>query len=41
MATLSVWKLDDPRFTGSSAELIQTNLSEEDEAKLREAFAQE
>jgi uncharacterized membrane protein len=29
------------RFTGTDAELIQTNLSEEEEAKLREVFAHE
>lgn len=29
------------RFAGTEAELIQTNLSEADEAKLREAFAQD
>ena len=29
------------RFTGTEAELIQTNLSEDEEAKLREVFAHE
>jgi uncharacterized membrane protein len=28
-------------FEGANAELIQTNLSDEDEAKLREAFAED
>jgi uncharacterized membrane protein len=28
-------------FPGADAELIHTNLSDEDEAKLREAFAEE
>jgi uncharacterized membrane protein len=46
MSSLTVWKFPaaygvKEEFPASHAELISTNLSNEQEAKLREAFAEE
>ena len=52
MSTVTVWKFDTPHvaddalakvaeeFSGTRAELIKTNLSEEQDARLREAFGE-
>lgn len=42
MATLTAWKFNlAAEFSGSEAELIRTNLSDEQETRLREAFGLE
>jgi uncharacterized membrane protein len=44
MATLTAWKFNTSHgaeFSGSEAELIRTNLPDEQETKLREAFGLE